>query len=223
MIGPIHFSVNKRRAEAQQKKQFLKGFPKSLILCFCHVTFSRFVCWEMHPVWMGTALTSAVFPLSETLTLPLTWRSTVAFLGFTNDSVSLKLILSHGDKAWNNLQCCTHTNCSYWLILALSKWHNLIFMACKRLNTHENVCGHACQRVCLCIHVHVLVQIYISRAAFGRSSWINPFWLIPLISLMDLLKAALVPVTPTRPSVWQKWNVSDSAPRVWRVWEYINL
>lgn len=67
MTGPIRFSVNKRRAEAQQeKKQFLKGFPKSLLLCFCHVTFNRFVCWEMHQFWKETALTSAtIFPCQK--------------------------------------------------------------------------------------------------------------------------------------------------------------
>lgn len=61
MIGPICFSINKRRAEAEQEKQFLKGFPKSLILCFCHVTVSRLVCWGTRGVWMRIALTSATF------------------------------------------------------------------------------------------------------------------------------------------------------------------
>lgn len=81
MIGPIRFSVNKRRAEAQQKKQFLKGFPKSLILCFCHVTFSRFVCWEMHHVWMGTALTRATFFLVRNTHLTIKMVEYIHFLG----------------------------------------------------------------------------------------------------------------------------------------------
>lgn len=65
---------------------------------------------------MGTALTSAIFPLSDSLTLPLTWRSTVAFLGFTNDSVSLKLILSHGEKALNTY------NVVHVIILAIGSY-----------------------------------------------------------------------------------------------------
>lgn len=66
--------------------------------------------------------------------------------------------------------------------------------------------------ICPCVHVSVLVHIGpISLSAFGRSSWINPFWLIALISLMDLLKAASVFSAPTRLSVWEEWNVSTSA------------
>lgn len=60
MIGPIRFLVNKRHTEAQRKKQFLKGFPKSLILFFCHITFSRFAYSETHHVGMRTALTNAI-------------------------------------------------------------------------------------------------------------------------------------------------------------------
>lgn len=104
MIGPIRSSLNKRHTEAQQKKkkkQFLEVFrPKSLILCFCHVTF-RFVCGENAPRLNASGFNKrSHFSLSEMLTLQSMWWSIVTFLGFTNVCVQTRALEAQIELQW---------------------------------------------------------------------------------------------------------------------------
>lgn len=67
------------------------------------------------------------FSLSETLTLQSTWWSTVTFLGFTNNSVSLccsQAVLQTQRQSVKHLQCCTGTNYSLWLFFTIRKCLN---------------------------------------------------------------------------------------------------
>lgn len=148
MIGPIRFSVNKRRAEAQQeKKQFLKGFPKSLILCFCHVTFSRFVCREMHHVWMETALTSTTIspcqkhsPYNRRGGVQwLSWDLQIIVCKFDAVHFKLKLSCSHRGEAWNTYNVLQLLIIAFGLFLQVQNDFLVVHCFCVR--------GNACQHV----------------------------------------------------------------------------